>query len=238
MNNDGTMFNWSSKKDLAAAILKHSDKDVIPTSYDEQIMILLDVLDDAKLKDQVYRFDTSGSTQPMNYSRPEYVKFIMDTLAVKERMDDKHNGFFNIDNMTRKYAKKSMYKDVFRTMDLSKNCIIKELTDLLDATPLATFSAERVVSLKKIFDKYLFHLLLPSDIHSLLVYCQDVKESEVEDKPRTERLESILHQIKASNEKYASEDSDIVVSSYVVKEKKTPVQTRPPNSPPGKKPHD
>ena len=238
MNDVGTTFNWSSKADLAAAISTHCGTEVIPTTYEEHVKILLGSLDDHSLKEQVYLFDTSGTAQPMNFSREEYVTFIMDTLAVKERMDDGKDGFFNINSLSKINAKKSVYKDPFITMDLSKNDIIKELTDLMNATPLATFSAERVNSLQKIFDKNLFHLLLPSDIHSLLEYCNDLKDSEVDNKPSTERLVGILRQIKESNEKYASEDSGLVLSSYVVKEKSKPIPIMTPTSPPGKKEHD
>ena len=132
LNDDGTTFNWSSKADLAAAILNHSGTEVIPTSYEEQVQILLNAIDDAHLKEQVCLFDTSGSAQPMNFSREEYVKFIMDTLAVKERMDDKHNRFFNIDTLTKINAKKSMYKDVlsqwiFQTMASSRSSKISSM---------------------------------------------------------------------------------------------------------------
>lgn len=234
LNDVGTTFNWSSKENLATAILAHSGTDVVPTSYEDQVKILLRALDDDQLREQVRLFDSSGSGQPMNFSREEYESFIMDTLAVKERMDDGQNGFFNIDTLSKKNAKKSMYKEVITTMEKSKDDIIKELIYLINATPLANFTADRVISLKKIFDENLFHLLLPSDIHTLLQYSNDLKDSEVDNKPGTEKLVGVLRQVKESNNKYASEDSGLVVSPYVVKERSKPIPITTPTSPPGK----
>ena len=187
-------------------------------TYEKCINLVLGRLQGEQLKCQVALFDNSAN-HDIDMSPEACASYIQQYLAVKPRMKDGENGFFNIGNCTKVNCKRTVYKDIMNLLKSEAGMSKKVIDDLESVFAVTTgrYTPERLLSLKKMFSDNLYHLLLPSDLHELQAMCKDS-----ENKASTDTLIVVIKMIKETNEKYAVDESvdNIEITPYTTKRKR------------------
>ena len=194
-------------------------------------------MNEDQLKEQASILSTSGSknssepTPPLfedSHSSSDWKRFIKSELAVSSRMNDDHDGFFNIfTHYTARNAKKTIYQrtiQVYQTKASSDSTFFSSsLKYLFQAHSQTTrFTKQRIKSLIHAGNKGLWHMFLHHELEELIEYCNSL-----ESQKDCRVLKQIFETVLLENSAIASVPPGHNIEPYQIISNSRQIQKRP-----------
>ena len=231
-------FNWGVKTNLHALLLEHGiNSNKLPSSFENAIDMILNLMNEDQLKEQASILSTSGSknssepTPPLfedSHSFSDWKRFIKSELAVSSRMNDDHDGFFNIfTHNTARNARKTIYQrtiQVYQTKASSDSTYFSSsLKYLFQAHSQTTrFTKQRIKSLIHAGNKGLWHMFLHHELEELIEYCNSL-----ESQKDCRVLKQIFETVLLENSAIASVPPGHNIEPYKIISNSRQIQKRP-----------